>query len=77
MEIANKELLAMDKLQQPVESQYEAAIAEERLLWKQLDEPQVDVNEQMKACARWSAAADRARAMALRLRDSAVTVNLD
>ncbi len=67
----------MDKLQQPVESQYEAAIAEERLLWKQLDEPQVDVNEQMKACARWSAAADRARAMALRLRDSAVTVNLD
>ena len=67
----------MDKIQQPVESQYEAAIAEERLLWKQLDEPQVDVNEQMKACARWSAAADRARAMALRLRDSAATVNLD
>ena len=67
----------MDKIQQPVESQYEAAIAEERLLWKQLDEPQVDVNEQMKACARWSAAADRARAMALRLRDSTATVNLD
>ena len=67
----------MDKIQQPVESQYEAAIAEERLLWKQLDEPQVDVNEQMKACARWSAAADRARAMALRLRDSTAIVNLD
>ena len=67
----------MDKIQPPVESQYEAAIAEERLLWKQLDEPQVDVNEQMKACARWSAAADRARAMALRLRDSTAIVNLD
>ena len=60
----------MNRLQQPVESEYEAAIAEERLLWKQLDEPPVDVNEQVKAAARWSAAADRARAIALRVHDS-------
>ena len=61
----------MDKIQQPVESEYEAAVAEERLLWKQLDEPQVDVNEQVKATARWSAAAERARAIAHRLHDAA------
>lgn len=67
----------MDKLQQAIESEYEAAIAEERLLWKQLDEPHVDVNEQLKACARWSAAADRARAVALRMHDTAeAAVNL-
>ncbi len=60
----------MNRIQQPVESQYEAAVAEERLLWKQLDEPQVDINEQVKAAARWSAAADRARALSLRTHES-------
>jgi hypothetical protein len=48
-------------------SEYEAALAEERLAWKQLDEPFADVNEQVKACARWSAAAERARAISERL----------
>jgi hypothetical protein len=47
--------------------EYEAALAEERLAWKQLDEPFADVNEQVKACARWSAAAERARAIGERL----------
>lgn len=60
----------MDRIQKPVESEYEAAIAEERLLWKQLDGPQVDVSEQLKAAARWSAAAERARALSLRMHDS-------
>jgi hypothetical protein len=50
--------------------EYEAALAEERLAWKQLDEPFADVNEQVKACARWSAAAERARAIGQRLHGS-------
>lgn len=48
--------------------EYEAALAEERLMWKQLDEPSLtDVTERVKAYARWSAAAERARAMSLRM----------
>ena len=55
---------------QPMESEYEAALAEERLAWKQLDEqPVLDVNERVKACARWSAAAERARAMSRRMHE--------
>lgn len=57
----------MNSNQQVSDLEYEAALAEERLLWKQLDEPTVDVNERVKAAARWSAAAERARAMARRL----------
>ena len=34
----------MDTSRQPMESEYEAALAEERLTWKQLDEPVMDVN---------------------------------
>lgn len=47
--------------------EYEAALAEERLLWKQLDDPLMDVTERVKASARWSAAAERARALSLRI----------
>ncbi len=57
----------MNSKQQPSDLEYEAMLAEERLAWKQLDEPTVDVNERVKAAARWSAAAERARAMARRL----------
>jgi hypothetical protein len=46
---------------------YEAALVEERLLWKQLDEPLSDVSERVKAFARWSAAAERARAISNRM----------
>ena len=48
----------------------EAALAEERLLWKQLDDPQMDVTERVKATARWSAAAERAKALSLRIQDT-------
>jgi hypothetical protein len=47
--------------------EYEAALAEERLLWKQLDDPLMDVTERVKASARWSAAAERARAIGQRI----------
>lgn len=47
--------------------EYEAALAEERLLWKQLDDPQMGVTERVKASARWSAAAERARAISQRI----------
>ena len=57
----------MNSNRQVPDLEYEAALAEERLLWKQLDEPTVDVSERVKAAARWSAAAERARAMARRL----------
>lgn len=56
----------MRTIYQSTESPYEAALAEERLMWKRLDMPLDDVNERIKACAAWSAAADRARAAALR-----------
>ncbi len=60
----------MDRKQQTQE--YEDALAEERLLWKQLhDEPQADVNEQVKAFASWSAAAERARSIAARRQEGA------
>jgi hypothetical protein len=50
--------------------EYEDALTEERLMWKQLDEPSLtDVTERVKAYARWSAAAERARAMACRLQE--------
>lgn len=51
----------MSSMHEPAESPYEAALAEEKVKWKRLDLPQPDVNEQLKACAEWSAAAERAR----------------
>lgn len=57
----------MSSMHEPAESPYEAALAEERLKWKRLALPQPDVNEQLKACAEWSAAAERARAVARRM----------
>ncbi|HWI81999.1 hypothetical protein [Ramlibacter sp.] len=57
----------MSTSHQFVESAYEAALLEERLAWKRLDQPPVDVNEHVKACAEWSAAAERARAIGRRL----------
>jgi hypothetical protein len=50
--------------------EYETALFEEQLLWKQLDDPQLDVSERVKAAARWSAAAERARALSLRVQES-------
>ena len=60
----------MSSMHEPAESPYEAALAEERLKWRRLDLPQPDVNEQLKACAEWTAAAERARAVARRLHES-------
>lgn len=60
----------MSSMHEPAESPYEAALAEERLKWKRLDLPQPDVNEQLKACAEWTAAAERARAVARRMQEA-------
>lgn len=60
----------MSSKHQSAESPYEAALAEERLKWKRLDLPQPDVNEQLKACAEWTAAAERARAVARRMQEN-------
>jgi hypothetical protein len=50
--------------------EYEDALTEERLMWKQLDEPPLtDVTERVKAYARWSAAAERARAMSRKMQE--------
>lgn len=57
----------MSTMHESAESPYEAALAEERLQWRRLDIPQPDVNAQLKACAEWSAAAERARAVARRM----------
>ena len=57
----------MDTSHRPAE--YEAALVEERLLWRQLDEPLTDVKERVKAFAQWSAAAERARAISERMHD--------
>jgi hypothetical protein len=62
----------MSSMHQPAESPYEAALAEERVKWKRLDLPQPDVNEQLKACAEWTAAAERARAVARRMQETGV-----
>lgn len=59
----------MSTMHEPAESPYEAALAEERLKWKRLDLPRPDVNEQVKACAEWTAAAERARAVARRVHE--------
>lgn len=59
----------MSSMHEPAESPYEAALAEERLKWRRLDLPQPDVNEQLKACAEWTAAAERARAVARRMQE--------
>jgi hypothetical protein len=50
-------------------AEYEDLVTEERLAWKQLDDPTLDVNERVKSCAEWSAVADRMRAVAQRLQD--------
>jgi len=60
----------MSSMQESAESPYEAALAEERVKWKRLDLPQPDVNERLKACAEWSAAAGRARAVARRMKQN-------
>jgi len=60
----------MSSMQKSAESPYEAALAEERVKWKRLDLPQPDVNERLKACAEWSAAAERARAVARRMKQT-------
>ena len=59
----------MSTMHESAESPYDAALAEERLKWKRLDIPQPNVSEQLKACAEWSAAAERARAVARRMQE--------
>jgi hypothetical protein len=49
--------------------EYEDALIEERILWKQLEQPLTDVNERVMAYAQWSAAAERARALSHRMQD--------
>lgn len=60
----------MSTVHESAESPYDAALAEERLKWKRLDIPQPNVSEQLKACAEWSAAAERARAIARRMQET-------
>lgn len=50
-------------------AEYEDLVTEERLLWKQLDDPTLEVSERVKTCAEWSAVADRMRAVGQRLQD--------
>lgn len=59
----------MSTMHESAESPYEAALAEERLKWRRLELPQPNVNEQLKARAEWSAAAERARVVARRTRE--------
>lgn len=56
---------------QQTQTLYEDALAEERVLWNQLHAPIMDVNEEVKAFASWSAAAQRARSVAERAREQA------
>ncbi len=63
----------MSRMHESAESPYQAALAEERLKWNRLGLPQPDVNEQLKACAEWSAAAERARAAARRVEQAGAT----
>ncbi len=60
----------MSSMHESAESPYEAALAEERVKWKRLDLPRPNVNEQLKACAEWTAAAERARAVARRMQET-------
>jgi hypothetical protein len=57
---------------QQTQALYEDALAEERILWNQLHAPLTDVNEEVKAFASWSAAAERARHIAARAQDQKV-----
>lgn len=50
-------------------AEYEDLATEELLAWKQLDDPTLEVSERVKACAEWSAAAERTRAVAERLQE--------
>jgi len=52
-----------------IRAEYDDLATEERLAWKQLDDPTLDVSERVKACAEWSAVTDRMSAVAARLRD--------
>ena len=56
---------------QQTQALYEDALAEERVLWNQLHAPLTDVNEEVRAFASWSAAAQRARFIAERAHDRA------
>lgn len=47
--------------------EYRELVTQERLAWKQLDDPTLDVSERVKACAAWSSAAERTSAVAERL----------
>ena len=50
-------------------AEYDDLVTEERLAWKQLDDPTLELGERIKACAEWSAVADRMKAVAQRLQD--------
>jgi hypothetical protein len=52
-----------------IRAEYEELVTEERLAWKQLDDPTLEVSGRVKACAEWSAVAERMRAVAERLQE--------
>ena len=52
-----------------IRTEYEDLVTEERLAWKQLDDPTLELGERVKACAEWMAVADRMKAVGQRLQD--------
>lgn len=50
---------------QPPRDAYEAALAQERLLWSRLLAPDLQPVERVQAYGRWRAAADRTKELAL------------
>lgn len=51
----------------PLRAAYEAALLEERLLWRRVAVPALPAEERVQAYARWRAAADRVRDLSLQL----------
>jgi len=50
---------------------YKAALAEERVLWRRLEAPDLQAVERVQAYGRWLAAADRAKELSLQLQRAA------
>jgi hypothetical protein len=47
---------------------YEAAVAEERLLWRSVNDLKLSPGDRLTAYARWRAAADRVKVLGAKLR---------
>lgn len=52
-----------------LQAQYRAATAQERSAWKALSDTHLAAAERGKAYARWAAAAERIKVLAIRMRD--------